>query len=142
MLRHFLTKKCIQNLLEEIPTKSKHACDREGGPGPGSGPLFGSFFGLISRAWNELKKRTYADFFNVAIRQPALSLPHFKCLTFLEFRVFWVPLWYPEIIMFKTMTPKLSNAVLHVPLWSLSEIWHPCEDWRFLHKFQWKVIFF
>ena len=73
---------------------------------------------------------------------PLSTLPHFKCLTFSEFWVFWVPLWYPKIIMFKTMTPKLSNAVLHVPLWSLGEIWHPCEDWRFLHKFQWKVIFF
>ena len=59
---------------------------------------------------------------------PLSSLPHFKCLTFSEFRVFWVPLWYPKIIMFKTMTPKLSNAVLHVPLWSLGGIWHPCED--------------
>ena len=65
-----------------------------------------------------------------------------KCLTYVEFWVFWVPLWYSKNIAFKSMIFELSNAVLHVPLWSLCEVWHPCEDWRFLHKFQWKVIFF
>ena len=74
---------------------------------------------------------------------PLPSLPHFtgKCLTYLEFWVFWVPLWHPKIIMFKSMTFKLSNAVLHVPLWSLGEILHTSKDWRFLHNFQWKVLF-
>ena len=69
---------------------------------------------------------------------PLPSQPHFKCLTYVEFWVFWVPLWYPKIIMFKSMTFKLSNAVLHVPLWSLVEILHPSKDWGFLHNFQWK----
>ena len=59
MAREFLTKKCVQTLLEEKLTKSKHACNREGGPDPGPGPPFWVFSGLISRAENELKKRTY-----------------------------------------------------------------------------------
>ena len=70
------------------------------------------------------------------------SLPHFKCLAYVEFWVFWVPLRYPKNTMFKSMTFKLSNAVLHVSLWNLGEILHPSKDWGFLHNFQWKSYIF
>ena len=69
---------------------------------------------------------------------PLSSLPHFKCLTYVKFWILWVPLWYPKIIMFKTMTSKLSNAVSHVSLWGLGAILHFRKDWRILHNFQWK----
>ena len=32
---------------------------------------------------------------------PLSSIPHFKCVTYLIIWVFWVPLWYPKIIMSK-----------------------------------------
>ena len=67
---------------------------------------------------------------------PLPSLPHFKCLTYVQFWVFWVPLLYPKIIMSKTMITKLSNAVSHVSPWSLNMFLHPYKDWRFLLNFK------
>ena len=67
---------------------------------------------------------------------PLSSIPYFKCLTYVGFWVFWVPLLYPKIIMSKTMTSKLSNAVSHMSLWSLGVFLHPCKNWRFYHHFE------
>ena len=67
---------------------------------------------------------------------PLSSLLYFKCLTYVRFWVFWVPLQYPKIIISKTMTSRLSNAVSHMSLWSLVAYLHPFKIWRLFHNFE------
>ena len=70
---------------------------------------------------------------------PLSSLPHFKCLTFSEFRVFWVPLWYPKIIMFKNMTFKLKKpyCTCHYEVWVRFYILLKFEDFSIIFNEKW-----
>ena len=70
---------------------------------------------------------------------PLPSLPHFKCLTYVEFEYFGYHYGTQKISCSKLWHLSFQTPYCTcMPLWSLGEILHTFKDWRVLHNFQWK----
>ena len=72
---------------------------------------------------------------------PLSSLFNFVCLTYVYFWVPWVPLWYPKIIVLKSMMSRLSNAVSDTFFGFPSAFLQWYEVWSFLWIFRRKFTF-
>ena len=72
---------------------------------------------------------------------PLSSLFNFVCLTYVYFWVPWVMLWYPKIILLKSMMSRLFNAVSDTFFGFPSAFLQCYEVWSFLRIFRWNIHF-
>ena len=70
---------------------------------------------------------------------PLSSLFNFVCLTYVYFWVPWVTLWYPKIIVLKSMMSRLSNVVSDTFFGFLSAFLQCYEVWSFFRIFRGKM---